>query len=51
MKKEFQAMAVLTKDIAKEWDNITDNQLKNYSFSMKDIIHICLLFEGMIIKY
>ena len=31
MKREYQTLTVLTKDIEKEWDNITDNQLKNYS--------------------
>ena len=51
MKKEYQTLAVLMKDIEKEWDSITDNQLKNYSSSMKDRIHSCLLLEGMITKY
>ena len=43
-------MAVLTKYIEKEWDSITD-QLKNYSSSMKNRIHSCLILEGMITKY
>ena len=30
MKKEYQTLGVLMKDIEKEWDSITDNQLKNY---------------------
>ena len=51
MKKEYQTLAVLMKDIEKEWDSITYNQLKNYSSSMKDRIHSCLLLEGMITKY
>ena len=51
MKKEYQTLTVLMKDIEKEWDSITDNQLKNYSSSMKDRIHNCLLLEGMITKY
>ena len=51
LKKEYQTLAVLMKDIEKEWDSITDNQLKNYSSSMKDRIHSCLLLEGMITKY
>ena len=51
MKKEYQTLAALMKDIEKEWDSITDNQLKNYSSSMKDRIHSCLLLEGMITKY
>ena len=51
MKKEYQTLAVLMKDIEKEWDSITDNQLKNYSSSMKNRIHSCLLLEGMITKY
>ena len=47
---EYQSLAVLTEDIEK-WDSITDNQLKNYSSSMKDRIYNCLLLEGMITKY
>ena len=42
MKKEYHTLAVLTKDIEKEWDSITDNQLKNYSLSMNDRINSCL---------
>ena len=51
MKKEYQSLAVLAKDIEKESDSITDNQLKNYSSSMKDRIHRCLLLEGVNTKY
>ena len=51
MKKEYQTMAVLIKDIGKEWDSITDNQLKNYSLSMKDRIHSYLLLERIKSKY
>ena len=36
MKKEYQTLSVMTKDIWKEWDNITESQLRNYSASMND---------------
>ena len=49
--KKYQTLAVLTKDIEKELDSITDNQLINYLFSLKDRIHSRLKLEGMITKY
>ena len=51
MKKEYQTLPVMTKDIWKEWDNITESQLRNYSASMNDRIKSWLQLKGSITKY
>ena len=48
MKKEYQTLSVMTKDIWKEWDNITESQLRNYSASMKDRMKSWLQLKGSI---
>ena len=50
-KKEYQTLSAMTKDIWKEWDNITDDQLKNYSASMNDRIKSWLQLKDIIAKY
>ena len=51
MKKEYQTLSVMTKDIWKEWDNITESQLRNYSASMNDRMKSWLQLKGSITKY
>ena len=51
MKKEYQTMSVMTKDIWKEWDNITECQLRNYSASMNDRMKSWLQLKSSITKY
>ena len=51
MKKEYQTLSVITKDIWKEWDNITESQLRNYSASMNDRMKSWLQLKGSITKY
>ena len=51
MKKEYQTWSVMTKDIWKEWDNITESQLRNYSASMNDRMKSWLQLKGSIPKY
>ena len=51
MKKEYRTLSVMTKDIWKEWDNITESQLRNYSASMNDRMKSWLQLKGSITKY
>ena len=51
MKKEYQTLSVMTKDIWKELDNFTESQLKNYYASMNNRMKSWLQLKGSIIKY
>ena len=51
MKKEYQILQVMTKDMWKEWDNITESQLKNYFTSVNDRIKSWLQSKVSITKY
>ena len=51
MKKEYQTLSVMTKDIWKVLDNITESQLRNYSASMNDRMKSWLQLKGSITKY
>ena len=50
-KKEYQTLSVMTKDIWKEWDSITESQLRYYSASMNDRMKSWLQLKGSITKY
>ena len=51
MKKEYQTLSVMTKDIWKEWDNITESQLRNHSASMNDRMKSWLQLKSSKTKY
>ena len=51
MKKEYQTLSVKTKNVWKEWNNITKSQLRKYSASMNDKMKSWLQLKSSITKY